>query len=95
MKLWPFKRAPKPAPPPPDPTYYDLPGDWTWTLIADALKARGLVLRRGTGHLQRDKFGDGKWHLRFNADPIAPAVTEPPVHIDCPKRCDDANADSP
>lgn len=67
------KRTPTPAPTP-DPTRYDIKGYAIFDLLSEALAHRGLALRRGTGSLGNDKWGDGEYHFKFNADPI---VQEP------------------
>jgi hypothetical protein len=66
----------------PDPSRYDIKGQGIFDLIAEALEGRGFRLRRGTAQLGRDKWGDGDYHLKFNADPIEPEHTGIGMFID-------------
>lgn len=62
-----FSGKPKEAPAP-NPAARDFVGKDIWDIVAKGLEHYGMILRRGSGTLGYDKWGDGKYHLKCEVD---------------------------
>jgi len=66
---WWNKREPV-EPPKADPADRDFTGSDIWTIIASGLESHGMIMRRdGEASFGRDRWGDGKYHLKVKVDP--------------------------